>query len=213
MTVDSTRRRRAVLGLIPRDLALIALFAALIAVLGLVPGIPVAGVPVAIVLQNLGIFLAGSLLGPRRGVLAVLAFLALVAAGLPLLSGGYGGISVFPTASLGYFIGWVLSAVVIGWLAKLGARAKGRGVFWWFLIANVIGGVLLIDFVGATISVAFTGIGLGATYIGSLIFLPGDLIKAVIAALIAAGVQRAYPVPPTGVRRGEEAPVLVDQSR
>ncbi|MBG6185161.1 biotin transporter BioY, partial [Arthrobacter sp. CAN_A214] len=52
--------------LLPRDLALIALFAALIASLGFV-AIPVAGVAVPIVLQNLGVFLAGAVLGARRG--------------------------------------------------------------------------------------------------------------------------------------------------
>ena len=198
------------LRLLPRDLALIALFAALIVVLGLPGSIPVPGVPVPIILQNLGIFLAASVLGPRRGVLAVLAFLALAAVGLPVLSGGYGGIAVFATSSLGYFIGWVLAAVVIGWLASLGGT---RGRFWWLLGANILGGVLLIDFVGATISVFFTGIPLGTTYVGSLVFLPGDLAKAVIAALLAYAIQRAYPVPPAGVRRGESKPRPKERQR
>jgi biotin transport system substrate-specific component len=191
--------------LLPRDLALIALFAALIVVLGLPGSIPVPGMPVPIILQNLGIFLAASILGPRRAVLSVLVFLALAAIGLPVLSGGYGGIGVFATSSLGYFIGWVLAAAVIGWIAKLGGtRARG----WWLLGANIVGGALLVDFVGATISVLFTGIPLGTTYIGSLIFLPGDFAKAIIATLIAVAIGRAYPVPAAGLRRGEN-PVAV----
>lgn len=46
--------------LLPRDLGLIALFAALIAAMGFV-AVPVAGIAVPIVLQNLGVFLAGAI--------------------------------------------------------------------------------------------------------------------------------------------------------
>ena len=195
--------------LLPRDLALIALFAALIVVLGLPGSIPVPGLPVPIILQNLGIFLAASILGPRRAVLSVLVFLALAAIGLPVLSGGSGGVGVFATASLGYFIGWVLAAAVIGWLARVGGT---RGRFWWLLGANIVGGALLVDFVGATVSVLFTGIPLGTTYIGSLIFLPGDFAKAILATVIAVAIARAYPVPPAGVRRGENRLVVTRES-
>ena len=70
-----------------RNIAYIALFAALITVLGLVPRIELAaGVPITA--QSLGIMLCGTVLGARRGALAVLLFLALLAVGLPLLSGG-----------------------------------------------------------------------------------------------------------------------------
>ena len=51
------------------------------------------GNPVPITLQTMGVMLAGSVLGARRGALAVLTFLALVAAGLPLLAGGRGGLA------------------------------------------------------------------------------------------------------------------------
>ncbi|MFN7599597.1 MAG: biotin transporter BioY, partial [Cereibacter sp.] len=83
-----------------RSLTHIALFAALIAVLGLVPQITLAvGVPITA--QSLGIMLCGTVLGARRGALAVVLFLVLVAAGLPLLSGGRGGLGVFAGPSAG----------------------------------------------------------------------------------------------------------------
>ncbi|MFZ0157482.1 MAG: biotin transporter BioY, partial [Kineosporiaceae bacterium] len=68
-----------------RDLALVAVFAALIAALGLAGVIYPFGSVVPITAQTLGVMLAGSILGARRGVLAVLTFLVLVAAGLPWL--------------------------------------------------------------------------------------------------------------------------------
>lgn len=73
-----------------RNIVLIALFAALIAVLGLIPKITLmSGVPITA--QSLGVMLCGTVLGARRGALAVLLFLLLVALGLPLLAGGRAG--------------------------------------------------------------------------------------------------------------------------
>jgi len=187
--------------LLPRDLALIALFAALIAVSGFV-AIPIAGAAVPIVLQNLAVFLAGAVLGPKRGSLAVITFLALVAAGLPLLSGGRGGIGVFASASLGYLGGWVLAAAAIGLIVE---RVQTRPNPFWLVLAAVTGaGVLLINLAGALVSPLFTGIELTTTLVGSLVFLPGDMVKAVLAALIASGIHRAYPVPAAGLSRGEQ---------
>src|SRR5450631_4516559 len=93
-----------------RDLALVASFAALIAVLGLPAGITVFGNAVPITLQTLGVMLAGSILGWKRGSLSVIVLLVLVGAGLPLLSGGRGGLAVFFGPSAGYLFGWVFGA-------------------------------------------------------------------------------------------------------
>ena len=77
------------------ELATVVVFAAFIAVLGIFPGLYVGGSGVPIVLQNIGPLLAGAVLGARRGTAAVLLLLALTALGLPLLSGGRGGIDPF----------------------------------------------------------------------------------------------------------------------
>lgn len=70
-----------------REIALIALFAALTAALGLMPPISL-GFGVPITAQTLGVMLSGAVLGARRGALAMLLLLLLIALGLPLLSGG-----------------------------------------------------------------------------------------------------------------------------
>ena len=76
---------------IERNMTRIALFAALIAALGLIPSLTLAfGVPITA--QSMGVMLAGAILGAKRGALAVLLFMALVALGLPLLAGGRGGL-------------------------------------------------------------------------------------------------------------------------
>ena len=110
-TVGRTKQR-----LSARDLALVASFAALIAVLGLPGAVLLPGSVVPVTLQSLGVMLAGSILGWKRGALSVVVLLVLVAAGLPLLSGGRGSMAVFAGPSAGYLVGWVFGAAVIGWL-------------------------------------------------------------------------------------------------
>jgi len=171
------------------DLARVAVFAALIAVLGLPGGFPVFG-GVPITAQTLGVMLAGAVLGPVLGALSVTVLLALVAVGLPLLAGGRGGIAVFFGPSAGYALGWILGAAVIGMLVHAGGR---RPVLWRTALAMVAGGVVAIYAVGIPVQSLVTRLPLGETALTSLVFLPGDLLKAAVATAIVAALIRAYP--------------------
>jgi biotin transport system substrate-specific component len=183
--VTSSRRLPA------RDLALVATFAALIAVLGIPGTLTLFGNAVPITLQTLGVMLAGSVLGWRRGALAVLTFLVLAAAGLPVVAGGRGGLAVFAGPSAGYLVGFLLGAAVTGWLVE---RRLPRYDLPWGLLANVVGGIGAVYLVGIPVQAAVTGTtGLLATAVAALVFLPGDLVKAVVATSVAAGVYRGYP--------------------
>ena len=173
-----------------RDLAQIAVFAALIAALGLPGALYLGGTAVPITFQTLGVMLAGAILGARKGFLSVLLLLALVAAGLPLLSGGRGGLSVFVGPSVGYLIGWLLGAAVIGWFT---ARLLPRYRVLPALAATAFGGIVVVYLVGVPVFAAITGTPLGVAIAGSAVFLPGDLIKVVITVLVAKGVHRAWP--------------------
>lgn len=171
-----------------RNLTHIALFAALIAVLGLIPKVDLAvGVPITA--QSLGIMLCGTVLGAKRGALAVLLFLALVALGLPLLSGGRGGIGVFATPSVGYLVGFPVAAFVTGWLME---RLRADTLFAAFNAA-LFGGIVTLYLFGIPGIAVMSGKPLGETAIAALIFLPGDLIKAALAALVTQAVARARP--------------------
>jgi biotin transport system substrate-specific component len=173
-----------------RDLALVASFAALIAVLGLPGSVNLFGNAVPVTLQTLGIMLAGSILGWKRGALSVLVLLVLVAAGLPLLSGGRGGLAVFFGPSAGYLIGWVLGAAVIGWLVQ---RRLPAYPMWWGGLANVVGGIGAVYLVGIPVQAAVTHTSVLVAAVGSLAFLPGDSIKVVVATAVASAVHRGYP--------------------
>lgn len=189
-----TSRRLAV-----RDLTLIASFAALVAVLGLPGSIALFGNAVPITLQSLGVMLAGSILGWRRGFLALVTFLVLVAAGLPLLAGGRGGLGVFAGPSVGYLVGWPLGAAVVGWLVE---RRLPAYPVWWGVLANAVGGIGVVYLIGIPAQAAVLGTSsVVATAVAAAIYLPGDAVKVIVATVVAAGVHKGYPVPPAAGHR------------
>lgn len=175
-----------------RDIVYVALFAAVTAVLGLVPPfmLPIgAGVPISA--QSLGPMLAGCVLGARRGGLALLLFVALVAIGLPLLAGGRGGFGVIMGPTGGFFLAYPLVAFIIGYLVERNWRhldlfAAG--------LACVVGGILVLYLIGVPWMAAVAGLPLGQAIWVSLAFIPGDLIKAALAAVVAVTVKKSYPL-------------------
>jgi biotin transport system substrate-specific component len=163
-------------------------FAAFIAVLGVFPGLYLAGAAVPIVLQNMGPLLAGSILGARRAGAAVLLFLGLAALGVPLLSGGRGGLAPFVGPSGGFLLGWILSAVVVGAIVQ---RALPRPGLLVLLGANAAG--VAVDYaIGIPYWAAISG-DLKTAAVQSLVFLPGDAVKLVLVSLVAVAVHRALP--------------------
>ncbi|GAB2888309.1 biotin transporter BioY [Nocardioides pacificus] len=173
-----------------RDLALVAIFAGVIAALGVIPAITPLGGSVPITAQSMGIMLAGALLGPRRATMAVVLFLALVAIGLPLLAGGRGGLGVFAGPSVGYLLGWPIAAFVIGWLTQV-AGAPYR--LWTGIAANLLGGVVVLYAFGVPGTAIRTDTSLWAALVAAWVFIPGDIAKAIITGIVARGVHAAYP--------------------
>jgi biotin transport system substrate-specific component len=173
-----------------RDAALIAVFAGFVAALGVVPAFQPPGFSVPITAQSLGVMLAGAILGARRGFAALALFLVLVAVGLPLLAGGRGTLGVFFTPSVGFLLAWPLTAYVIGWLTERGGSTYRLP---WGIVANIVGGIVVLYAAGIAGIAAVTGMSVGAATVASWIYIPGDLTKVVLAALIARGVHAAYP--------------------
>lgn len=185
-------------------LALVAVFVGIIAALGLVPAIAIPGVAVPITLQTLGVMLAGAVLGRWRGAAAVLVLLLLVALGLPLLAGGRGGLGVFVGPSAGFLVGFPIAAYVIGGLTERfdAARSLPKGI-----VVNVLGGIVVLYLFGIAGMALVLHLTVPQAATAALVFLPGDVAKAVIAALVARGVHHALPglIPGTGA--GERPPV------
>ncbi|MRH28553.1 BioY family transporter [Microbacterium sp. SYP-A9085] len=171
------------------DVARVAVFAGIIAVLGLPGGFTIFGA-VPITAQTLGVMLAGAILGPWLGALSMTVFLTLVAIGLPLLSGGRGGIGVFVGPSVGYLIGFVVGALVIGLIVHAGSR---RPTLWRTIAGIVVGGILVVYAFGIPLQALITRLPLPETLLTSLAFVPGDLVKAALATAITMTLLRAYP--------------------
>ncbi|KQT88306.1 biotin transporter BioY [Aurantimonas sp. Leaf443] len=181
-----------------RDLVLIALFAAVIAVLGAFPPLTLPAIGVPITAQSMGVMLAGGLLGARRGTLAVLLLIVLVLAGLPLLSGGRGGLAVLAGPTVGFFLGWLPAAFVTGALTE---RFLPQLTFVPAFLAAVAGGVVVLYACGIPGITLVAGVPLDKAAMGSLAFIPGDLVKAGVAAAIAVAVARSYPLAGADARR------------
>jgi biotin transport system substrate-specific component len=185
-----------------RDLALIATFTGVVAALGLVPAVLPPGIPVPITAQSLGVMLAGSVLGARRGFGALLLFLVLVAIGLPLLAGGRGGLGVFAGPSVGFLLAYPVCAGIIGWLVERGGPSYRLG---WGVVANALGGIVVLYAAGTAGLMAVTHLGLGAAVVANGWYVVGDAVKVVIAAVVARGVHSAYPGLLGGPRQRDRA--------
>jgi biotin transport system substrate-specific component len=169
-----------------RELVRVALFAGIIAALGLLPKIDLpfaAGIPVTA--QTLGVMLAGVLLGPRQGAAAVLLFIAVVALGAPLLAGGRGGLGVFFAPTVGFLLGWVpgviVTGLVFGALPKLPASISAAA-------ASILGGIVVVYTCGIAGLALITGMPLSKAALASLTFLPGDLLKAIATGAVVAAM-------------------------
>ena len=172
-----------------QDVARVAVFAALVAVLGLPGSFSVLGA-VPITAQTFGVMLAGAVLGPRLGALSIVVFLALTAAGLPLLAGGRGGLGAFVGPSAGYMLGWILGAFAVGLIVHASPRKTSALRI---ALASILGGILVVYAVGVPVQSLVTRLPLGQTALASLVFLPGDLLKAALTTAVVSTLLRAYP--------------------
>ncbi|GBG93626.1 biotin biosynthesis protein BioY [Ligilactobacillus salitolerans] len=172
-----------------KDLTLVSLMTAIIIILGLIPGIPLGVIPVPIVLQNCGIMLAGLLLGTKRGTLAVFLLLLLTALGLPVLSGGRGGLPIFIGPTAGYLFGWLVTPALI----NLGLKfVPQRGRILWQLLSVWVAGVLCADLIGTVWLTFQSHIPFLTALVSNLAFLPGDTLKVILAYTVAKALSAQH---------------------
>ena len=172
-----------------KEITFVAVFAAVMGALGVVPPIMLSFTPVPITLQTLGVLLAGGALGARLGAMSQTIFLLLLAVGMPLLSGGRGGLSVFVGPSVGYIISWPITAFCIGYLLSRFQTLKIQHI----LFINLTVGILLIYLIGIPVQAFMMGIPLLKAIQLSLIYIPGDVLKAILASILVYRL-RKHPV-------------------
>lgn len=172
-----------------RELAQVAVFAALIVVLGLPGQLSIGSAGVPITLQTLGVMLAGSLIGWRKGLFSVLAVIVIGLA-LPVLAGGRTTLASLASPTAGFLVGWIPAVIVIGLLTAL---IMPRYRMLPGLAINILGGIVVIYVFGVLGMLLRTELTLGAAIAANGVFLPGDLFKAVVTVIVAAQVHKARP--------------------
>lgn len=163
-------------GALVRDLVLIGAHALAIAVAAQV-AFRLPFTPVPVTGQTFAVLLGAMVLGSWRGSAGASLYLLLGLAGLPWFSwaGGF--------ASLGYIVGFVLAAALVGWLAERGLDRRPLPAAGAMAAGNVV-----IYAVGVPFLAWVTGMGAGEALVaGALWFVPGDVAKIALAtALVPA---------------------------
>ena len=160
-----------------RDILLITLGAMFVAVLAQVK-IPLPFTPVPITGQTFAVLLVGAALGSKRGATSLALYTLLGAFGIPIFAGGASGLAYLTGPTLGYLVGFVVAAYVVGAGAERGLEKSVRTSLIPFML-----GTLVIYIFGAGWMSALFGIE-KAFALGVLPFIPGDVIKLVMAALV-----------------------------
>lgn len=165
-----------------RDMTMTAVSAALLCILG---PLSIAIGPIPLSLATFGVYLAGALLGPKKGTLAVGLYLLIGIAGVPVFSGFSGGFQKLAGVTGGYLAGYLPCAFLTG----LGALWQEKHFA--VLPAMMTAGTAVLYLIGTLWFMAQTGNGLGpALSLCVVPFLPGDAMKIAAASLISVPVKK-----------------------
>lgn len=140
--------------------------------------------PVPMTMQTYAVLLIAGLSGARLAGEITLTWLAQAAIGLPFLSGGDGGLAHFAGPTGGYLAGFLVAAVLVGWLVERGAGRSWLGLAAAFLLGHVV--ILTSGFARLATLVGAQGAWAG----GVAPFLIGSVLKTILAA---ASVKLAEP--------------------
>ena len=169
-----------------RDLVLIAFFAALTSLLAYI-SIPMPGGLPPITGQSFAVMLAGLLLGATNGAMSQVIYLLLGVSGLPVFANGTAGVGVLAGPTGGFIWGFVLGAFVVGKLTEKHRRSSLA-----FLIgAAAVGGIITVYLPGILQLAGVLNLSVGKAVSIMLPYLPGDIIKVFISAVLAAKIRPA----------------------
>jgi biotin transport system substrate-specific component len=145
--------------------------------------IPLGFTPVPITGQTFAVLLTGALLGWSRGAAAMALYLLEGAVGLPVFAGGASGVPRLLGPTGGYLWSYPLAAALTGWLAERGADRR-----FWSTVLAMLAGSAVIFALGVTWLATF--VGKAALAKGLLPFIPGDILKAGLAAALLPPARR-----------------------
>lgn len=166
------------MSLTTRDMVKVSLFASLTAAGGLLT-IPLPFNLVPITLQTFFTYLSGIVLGPLLGPMSQFIYILLGCLNLPVFAGGTSGFGVLLGPTGGYLWGFMAASFVIG------IMERGNRKAWRLALALAIG-TLVIYLCGLIQLMLVARLSLTqALWSGMIVFLPGDLMKIVLASQVA----------------------------
>ena len=170
-----------------KDMTLVAVMAALICVAG---PLSIAIGPIPLSLASFAVYLAGAILGWKRGGLAVLIYLLIGLVGVPVFSGFSGGFQKLIGVTGGYLVGYLPCAMITGLCAGEPRAEVPRPV--WMLPVGMVLGTVALYVIGTAWFMLQTKNTLAASMgMCVLPFLLGDGLKIVAASVITVPVRRA----------------------
>jgi biotin transport system substrate-specific component len=138
--------------------------------------------PVPITAQTFFLNVSAVLLGGQLGALSQFIYVMLGVVGIPVFAGGTAGLGVIFGPTGGYLLGFIISAFFIGMINRM---KKSAGIFW--NIFSMLIGMLIIYLLGSLqLSLVAKMSFHKALTIGVLPFIPGDVIKILLAAIISS---------------------------
>jgi biotin transport system substrate-specific component len=137
--------------------------------------------PVPITAQTFFLNVAAALLGGPLGAASQFIYVMLGIVGIPVFAGGKAGLGVLFGPTGGYLIGFIIAAFVIGLIAGI---KKDAGILW-YIFSMFVGMVIIYSLGVIQLSFVAKLSLVKALYVGVLPFLPGDIIKIILAAIIS----------------------------
>jgi len=142
--------------------------------------------PVPMTLQTLAVLLIGTTFGARLGMMTLLGYLALGAAGVAVFAGESAGLAYMTGPTAGYLVGFAVAAGLMGLLARRGLDRSMAAMAGMMLAGSAVIYTFGLGWM-SVLFVADKGFGWVLQY-GMLNFLAGDLIKLAIAVLLVPGL-------------------------
>lgn len=147
--------------------------------------------PVPFTLQVFAVVLAGFLLGPRYGALAMAIYLLIGAIGVPVFHGFKGGLGHLLGPTGGYLVSYPIAAAIAGFAAYAVANAMRRRALALSVVAGTAALVVIYAFGMTWLMIVAQLPFLVALAQGVLPFVAFDMIKVGLAALVAVAAAPA----------------------
>jgi len=146
--------------------------------------------PVPITAQTFFLNVAAVLLGGPLGAASQFIYIMLGVVGIPVFAGGKAGLGVLFGPTGGYLIGFIVAALAIGIIANM---KKDAGVLW-YVFSMLIGMVIIYTIGVVQLSFVAKLSLLKAATVGVLPFLPGDILKIILAAIVSVKLKNRIKV-------------------